>query len=221
MEVEQQRPVLDIVDVMLDPRFHVLECLCFTTQPIDLRPARYSRLDPMPHEVAHDHLGIDLIVIGGMGTWADERHGAVEHVEELRELIEAGPPQEATNARHSRIVARGLLGPALRRFNVPHRPKLVDMEDSVDEAVSLLSKQDRSLAVKLDRDDDRHQQRKQPYDQSDGDSVIERGLVNDAPSRQRLTHHLDNGHLAEMIGRRSKRQSESDEVGTEIDVDWQ
>ena len=50
-------------------------------------------------------------------AWADDRHVALEHVPQLRELVEVRPAQEAAGRRRARIAGlgeHGLAGP-LRR----------------------------------------------------------------------------------------------------------
>ena len=48
--------------------------------------------------------GVLLVVGDRVGPRADDRHGAAEHVEELRQLVERGAPQDPADAGHARIV---------------------------------------------------------------------------------------------------------------------
>ena len=46
----------------------------------------------MAREVAADHARVFLVVLDGMRARPDQRHCPVEHVEELRQLVDARPP---------------------------------------------------------------------------------------------------------------------------------
>ena len=48
------------------------------------------------------------VVGGGVGPRADQRHGALQHVEQLRQLVQRRAAKEAAQGRHAGIVSRGL-----------------------------------------------------------------------------------------------------------------
>src|SRR5262249_22806314 len=99
---------------------------------------------------------VDLVVIVRVRAWADQRHRAVEYVEELRQLVEAGAPQKAAEPRHAWVIARRLLRPPFDHLAVPHGPELVDLEDAIDEAIAILPEQHRPRAVELDGKGNQH-----------------------------------------------------------------
>ena len=72
-----------------------------------LGPAGQSRFDSPPERVIPDSL-IELTIMGnGVGAWPDQRHAAIDHIEELRQFIDAGAAQNAAKivAKDSRFVA--------------------------------------------------------------------------------------------------------------------
>src|SRR5215210_5767815 len=95
LDVEPERPVLDVVVVPLDP---VGEGR-LAAEAVDLGPAGDPRLDAVPFRVAVDASLEALDVVHPLGTRADERHLADEDVPELRQLVEREAPEEASDAR--------------------------------------------------------------------------------------------------------------------------
>src|SRR3546814_8385641 len=76
-------------------------------------------------------------------TRADQRHVALENVDELRQLVEARPAQEAPHPRHPAVVAPGQhLGIGVGQV-VMHGPELPAIEQIVVEAVALLPEKHR------------------------------------------------------------------------------
>jgi len=69
--------------------------------PADLPQPGDSRLDA-------EELGLVDTVLGQLDVpehpWTHETHVAPQHIEELRQLVEADPPQEAADRGDSRIV---------------------------------------------------------------------------------------------------------------------
>ena len=82
-----------------------------------------------------------------MGARAHQRQLAAHHVEELRQLVQAGLADEAADAGDARIA----LGHELGRIGVglvdEHRAELEHVDQLVVEAVALLAEQHRALAV--------------------------------------------------------------------------
>src|SRR5690606_30540216 len=95
LDVEPQRPVVDVAKVEAHP---VLEV--DLVSPRDLPEAGESRpgaqASALPPLVAL-HLACDG------RTRTDEAHVALEHVQELRQLIEAELAKDAADRRHARI----------------------------------------------------------------------------------------------------------------------
>ena len=105
----------------------------------------------------------------------DDGHLALQDVDQLRQLIKARAAQEPSNARHSRVVALGLLN-FLAVFGNGHGSELEDPEDRVVLAVPALTEEDRSRAVELDRQSDQREQRRQKRERYSSDDKIDHRL---------------------------------------------
>src|SRR5947207_12535387 len=111
--------MLDVIEVVLDALFDA----GLPAQSMDLRPTRHPRFHHMaqliPRNVAAEIIDED----GPLGSRSDEAHVAGEHVEELRQLVDARPAQEGADSSDARIgwlrEARAFLFGA-----VAHRAKL-------------------------------------------------------------------------------------------------
>src|SRR3546814_7673575 len=107
-EVERERPVLDVEKVVLDAPLDLFHGVGLSAPAVHLRPAGDARLHPVARRV-----GVDGFLVeppGGLGggrvrARPDQRHVASEHVDELRQLVEAGSSQEAPDPRHPGVVA--------------------------------------------------------------------------------------------------------------------
>ena len=100
LEVERDRPVLDVVEVVLD----ALLDRRVAAPAVDLRPAGQARAHLVAQHVLRDPL-LELVdEERPLGPRADERHVAAQHVPELRQLVDVGAPQQAADRRAARVV---------------------------------------------------------------------------------------------------------------------
>src|SRR5438445_4908391 len=89
-KIEPRRPVLDIIQIMLDPSADLLDPSRLTAPSIHLRPAGYPGLNTVADQVL-----AYCTCVGhprgsrcqGMRTRAHQRHIAAEHVDELTKLV--------------------------------------------------------------------------------------------------------------------------------------
>src|SRR5688572_32818548 len=100
LEVECHRPVFDVVQVVFDP---LLE-RCISAPAIHLRPAGNAGLHLVAQHVLRDLVLELLDEERALRARADDRHLALEHVPELRQLVEIQPPQPAADHRGARVV---------------------------------------------------------------------------------------------------------------------
>src|SRR5687767_4211528 len=78
-DVEQQRPVVDIVDVMGDTALDLLVATCLAAEPVHLRPAGDPGLDALPGGVGGQLAAQLLVVRDRMRPWSHEAHLAYEN----------------------------------------------------------------------------------------------------------------------------------------------
>src|SRR5438105_6649535 len=86
-EVEQHRPVLDVIEVELDALLDLLFVVDLAAPAVDLGPAGNAGPDPVAREIAVDRLVEQAalqLALHRVRTRTDEREIALEHhVEEL------------------------------------------------------------------------------------------------------------------------------------------
>src|SRR5205823_14332026 len=122
LDVEAERPVRDVVVVPL----HTLGKGCLAAQPVHLGPAGDARLDAMAVAVAGDVAREQLHELGPLRPGADQAHLALEHVEQLRELVERAAAQEAPDR-----------GAAILPLHAPRRSVAAEQEFQRARAVLL------------------------------------------------------------------------------------
>src|SRR5215470_18385976 len=127
-EVEEQREVLDVVEVVLQLLERIFDRGAVAI--LDLRPAGESRLHGQPLHVIRDFLLQALHELRSLRSRSDEAHVTDENVDQLRELVETGSTKDRS---HSRDAGIGLLRPDRSRplLGIPtHGAELVEDEDT-------------------------------------------------------------------------------------------
>src|SRR6185312_147561 len=94
LDVKPGRPVTQVLEIVADTLRHLLQGLRLASQAIDLCQARDARPNLMPDHVAIDELTVELVVGNGMRTGPYQAHLSLQHIEELRQLIERALAQE-------------------------------------------------------------------------------------------------------------------------------
>ncbi len=90
---------------MLQTALHLLKGIGVATVPVDLSPARNTRLDVVTTVKWRNQLSEGLVLRGWMWTGPDHRHVADQDIEQLRKLIDIGMAQDASQARNTWIVS--------------------------------------------------------------------------------------------------------------------
>lgn len=107
-DVQPKTPVLDVPDVSLDSLFHLPKFLGFTTIAGHLCPSRDARFGEMAHHVLVNDGTIYLSVMQHVRSWTYDAHVSLQHVDELRKLIDVGLSHEVAKGELARIVLGGL-----------------------------------------------------------------------------------------------------------------
>ena len=140
--------------------------------------------DPRAHPVAGVELGRELgDLLRQRRPRADQAHRAAEHVEQLRQLVEAGRPQEAPDARDPRVVLHleqrtaALVG--RRQLGEPrlgvddHRAELEDLELGSVTADADLPEEHRAAILELDGEGDQGEHRRRQHGDQAGHGDVE------------------------------------------------
>src|SRR5258708_25620093 len=160
--VEPERPAIDVFKIELHPLIE-REVAAARNLPKASQAGLDAKSSFLPCQF---HAGR---ITQRQGPWSHDAHVSQQHINQLRQLVDAGPPQPTTDRRHSWIVANfeyrtGLLVQVLdfahARFGIAlHRPKLEHLETPFVQAHSLLHKEDRTFRFKLDNYGDEQQHR--------------------------------------------------------------
>lgn len=170
--VEGHGPVLDIPDVVLD----ALVDRGVAAEAVDLSPAGHARADLMFDHVARDFFLKHLDELGAFRSRADEGHLAGKDVEELRELVDGGFPDEASNTGDARIARDG---PALLFVGfglLHHGAELVHHERFVVKADAFLLEDNRARRGELDEGRDDEHDRTEEDDPDEGAEDVDGAL---------------------------------------------
>src|SRR5215208_573545 len=151
--------------------------------PKDLHRAGDPGLDRKPEAVLRA-VATDQIDL--LRPWADNAHVALQHVHELRQLIEAEPSEYAPDARDAWIPLEleHRLGQLVKTDEllehlvgaIAHRSEFVDPERNPAEAGSRLDEQERPPAVQFDRERDDREQRSEHDEQQQRRRHVEDAL---------------------------------------------
>src|SRR5690606_4059132 len=152
LQIEQKRPVLNIVEVVFDTLPDLFLRIQFAAPTVDLGPAGHAGLHPVAGKIAVHYLVKQAVVrFGGyrMRPRADKGEAAEKRVEELWQFVDRRLADDAADACYPRIALRHRLARGgIAVFNI-HRAELVDLDHLVVEAVPLLLEDHRPLAVEL------------------------------------------------------------------------
>src|SRR5579859_4145253 len=102
LEVEEDRPVFDVEQIAFHAPDQMLRFARRAAVAVDLRPAGNPGLDPMTVRIGADDLVAELVLrlhADRVRPGADQRHVALEHVQQLRQFVEARAPQDGAEAR--------------------------------------------------------------------------------------------------------------------------
>src|SRR5512146_1716810 len=147
-EIEPKRPIVDVLSLETNDFFEIRDEITPADLPRPRQPRHDAEADEMPRLVAPN---FDR----NRRAWSHERHLAGEHIEELRQLVEAESTKQPPDPRDSRIVSQ-LEQPAVgirvevsnRRalaFGlVRHAAKLPHHEVAAAKSDATLAKEDRA-----------------------------------------------------------------------------
>src|SRR6185295_3199975 len=153
LQVERERPAAQVGEVALDAPLHLLDRVGLAAKAAHLREAGDAGPHLVADHVAADQLAIELVMGDGVRPRADHAHAPLQHVDELRQLVERAAAQEGAEARDAAVVARRLAH-HVTVLGDGHGAELVDHDLAAVDAVAALPEQDRAGRRALDADRD-------------------------------------------------------------------
>src|SRR5690606_12143561 len=149
--IEEDRPVVDVVQVVLRTAVDLLEGRGFAAEAVHLGPTGDTGLDALAVGVLGELMAELVIVHQRMRAGTDEAHFTAQHVDQLRQLVDGGAPGKGSDSGDA-----GVAGADLRHLAAGlgdrHRAEFPDVEGLAVEAATLLTVEDRARAVELDPD---------------------------------------------------------------------
>lgn len=174
-QIEFQAPVVDVPEIIFDALLDGRTGWRRSATSVHLRPASQARFNATPKRVVSHHL-VKLVVMGErVRAGAHEAHAAVQHVEQLRKLVDAGSPQPFPNAGDA-LVAGARLNHRLAVLQHMHRSEFANGEVLAVEAATPLLEEDWPGRIEFDRDCDGNQQGREQQEREAGADDIQRPL---------------------------------------------
>jgi hypothetical protein len=172
--------VVKIPEVMLYPGNHRLETGSGSPPSVYLCPPGNTRLDAVAFRIERNESGIYVVMGNCMRTRPNKGHFSPDHIQYLRQFIQAELPKDSAHSGHARIVPAGLLDER-SIVECSHGAELIDVERPAIQTTPSLPKQNRFAGV-------------QPYKAGDNDQ-----------SWQHNPEHHDPHHQVEAVLQRTLR----------------
>src|SRR5438477_13209625 len=77
LQIELQRPISQVMEIMLDASLHLVERIGLPAQTVDLRQPGDARSDFMPNHVALDQPAVHLVVRHRVGSRGEAAHAGL------------------------------------------------------------------------------------------------------------------------------------------------
>jgi hypothetical protein len=110
-QIKEQRPIVNVIYVKHNPIPHLFCGFRGTSMPVNLGPSSNAGLNTVAVRVFCNNLFAQLLFSSHdnwVRPWANERHSAVQDVEQLRQLIEARSTKKAADSGYAAILTLGL-----------------------------------------------------------------------------------------------------------------
>ena len=119
-----------------------------------LGPAGDAGFDFVTEHVTRLVLFVVVVVGHCMGPGSDDGHAPLQYVDELRQFVQAGAPQESTQGGDARVALGGLGDLAVVFLVHVHAAEFVDLDDAAVPAIALLPEVNRAGTGDFDSDGD-------------------------------------------------------------------
>src|SRR5262249_20357700 len=107
-QIEPERPIVDVIQIVLDALSHLVVGVGLAAIAVDLRPAGDARPDVMTPRITRNALLVFAIVRQRVRSWADQRHIASEYIKELGNLVDVPASQPEADPSEPRIIGARL-----------------------------------------------------------------------------------------------------------------
>src|SRR5262249_30899125 len=90
LQIEPQRPLVNVLNIVLDSPPHLVERVGFAAKSPDLCKARDTRPDLVAEVIARNQAAVLVVQGAWMRARTDDRHVSLQDVDELGQLVERG-----------------------------------------------------------------------------------------------------------------------------------
>ena len=108
LNIKTEAGIAGVPKIHHDATMHQFDASGFTTQTMDLRPARDARFHVLSNFVIFDQIRVQSIMRRRMRPRANDRHFATQDIPELRQLVEACLAEPLSDACNPLVVSRRL-----------------------------------------------------------------------------------------------------------------
>lgn len=107
-KIQADGPIFEVIDVGFHSIDDVCVGLCFTALALDLRQAGDAWLHKTADAISLGNIGECSVVGRKMRAGADDTHGAEQHVEKLRKLVDAQLSEPPSHGEDAGVILGGL-----------------------------------------------------------------------------------------------------------------
>ena len=150
MNVKANRPVAQIVKIVVDTVLHFVQRNGLATVAVDLCPTGYAGADFVAHHITFDEFAVKLVVGHRVGTRTNDAHAPLQHVDELGQLVDRGTAHEGSQGGYTSVPFLGLTDLATVLGN-RHGAEFVDHDLCAVQAITALLEYDRPRRCEFDR----------------------------------------------------------------------
>ncbi len=213
-KIEGDGPVLDVVEIVLDPLFQG----GIASPAIDLSPPRQTCLDLVAEHVIGNVVFKFLDQLGPFRPRSDETHLPLQDIEELRQFIQARLSKDLSDRGPT-----GIIGLCPDRTRLPfgirdHGTKLQHLKDLSVKSHPFLVIENGAWRGHFDHEGDSRHRQAQHEKADRREDNVHRPLCNLSPSEERGILNVDDGKPIEFVHPSSQRD-EVIEVAHHFDVD--
>ena len=195
MQIEAQRPVAQIIEIVIDTRLHLVQGSGLAAIAVDLGPAGNTGLDLVADHIALYQIAVDFVVRHGMRARADDAHAPLQDIDELGQFVQRILAQEGADARDAGI-ALARLPDRLAIFAHPHGAEFIHQDLFPIKPVAALLENDGAGRIQFDGKGDEQQQRRDQRQDEQGQHDIAGPLDEPVGAREGRFAHGDDRRAA-------------------------
>lgn len=141
-----------------------------TVAAVDLGPSRHAGADVI-HAFAHTEL-VHIGLTHDKGTGTNKAHIALQHVEELGKLVDAGFSEEAAHAGDVGVRIGKIRSSGFVRSVDLHCAEFINLEKIAVFANTVLAEDNRAFGIELDHDGYQSKERKEQCQRNSGNADV-------------------------------------------------